>query len=398
MRGIVIKIIVLLIMLVTSACSLGLHETEGRYLVDHINSERNRNKDSENYYYADKYNIYSYSFKDGKVTECMHLEREDGYFIEDFAVYDEYLYYVKRNDTKYELYRMKQYTKEEELLLSANDMILFNGGKEFRYDDYFHIDVYKDYLFFAIVGKYEYICPIEGDILTESIKLHDLFEQDDWSGNIQQAVYDGIIVERYASSENAYEVSSIRDEQGYKILYSNMDNSIWVDETLVRFSKDADTEQAQYSLDETGLWNIVSIFKDDRYENSEIYDDYLTVENGKIIGLLSVSKHWAIYDELEQNMLDKDVLFELDIETGKSRKLYDTRNNLTKIIGYQNGIVYLVKNEKVYAHILETKEETELFELPKGLNYIIDWQADYLIVREEFCYGQDGDIVMVYPL
>ena len=177
-----------------------------------------------------------------------------------------------------------------------------------------------------------------------------------------------------------------------------MDNSIWVDETLVRFSKDADTEQAQYSLDETGLWNIVSIFKDDRYENSEIYDDYLTVENGKIIGLLSVSKHWAIYDELEQNMLDKDVLFELDIETGKSRKLYDTRNNLTKIIGYQNGIVYLVKNEKVYAHILETKEETELFELPKGLNYIIDWQADYLIVREEFCYGQDGDIVMVYPL
>ena len=104
------------------------HETEGRYLVNHINSERNRNKDSENYYYADKYNIYSYSFKDGKITECMHLEREDGYFIEDFAVYDEYLYYVKRDDTKYELYRMKQYTKEEELLLSANDMILFNGG------------------------------------------------------------------------------------------------------------------------------------------------------------------------------------------------------------------------------------------------------------------------------
>lgn len=190
----------------------------------------------------------------------------------------------------------------------------------------------------------------------------------------------------------------IRDEQGYKILYANMDNSIWVDETLVRFSKDVDTEQVQYSLNATGLWNKLSVFSDDRYENSEIYDDYLTVENGKIIGLLSVSRHWAVYDELEQNMLDKDVLFELDIETGKSRKLYDTRNNLTKIIGYQKGIVYLVKNEKVYAHTLETEEETELFELPKGLNYIIDWQADYLIIREEFCHGQNGDIVMVYSL
>lgn len=124
----------------------------------------------------------------------------------------------------------------------------------------------------------------------------------------------------------------------------------------------------------------------------------MTIEDGKIIGVLSVSRHWAEYKYLDQYNLDKDVLFELDIKNGESRKLLDTKNNLTKIIGYQNGIVYLVKNEKVYSHELETKEETELFDLPKGKDYIIDWQADYLIIREEFSYGQNGDIIAVYHL
>ena len=45
---------------------------------------------------------------------------------------------------------------------------------------------------------------------------------------------------------------------------------------------------------------------------------------------------------------------------------------------------------------MKTKEKTVLGEIPKGKDYIIDWQGGYLIIREDFTYGQNGDMVLVY--
>lgn len=399
MTKVLIKTVIMLLMLVTlTSCNFIPHETEGRYLVNQINSDNNRNKSDESYFYADNYNIYRYSFSQDETEICVRLDKEDGYFIKNYAVYEEKIYYIKSNGNMYELCCRNYISDSEEVLLSNNDMAQFNEGKQLGTYEYPAVDAYGGYLFFAIVEKYEYMCPIEGDIKTDSIHLNSLFESEGQSGDIQRAVYDGIVIERYVVSDGKYEIRSIKDIQGYKILYLNIEPSIGVDDKQIRFYKNWKTGDIWYQVDESVLRNIVSIFRGDEYKNSHINEDYLTIEDGKIIGVLSVSRHWAEYKYLDQYNLDRDVLFELDIETGESRILLDTKNNLTKIIGYQNGLVYLVKNEKVYSYELETKEKTELFDLPKGKNYIIDWQVDYLIIREEFFGEQNGDIIAVYQL
>lgn len=389
----------MLFMLITlTSCNSISHETEGRYLVNQINSDKNRNKSDESYFYADKYNIYRYAISDAGTTICVQLAKEDGYFIDDYAVYEDEIYYIKSNGNMFELRCMNYLSGSEELLLSNRDMAQFNEGKQLGTYEYPSVDAYGGYLFFAIVEKNEYMCPIEGDIKTDSFNLNSLFESEVSTGSMQRAVYDGIVIERHAVSENEYKICSIRDTQGYKILYPNIDPRIEVNDEQIHFFKNWETGDIWYQIDESVLRNTISIFRDDEYKNSYIDEEYLTIEDGKIIGVLSVSRHWAEYKYLDQYNLDRDVLFELDIETGESRILLDTKNNLTKIIGYQNGIVYTVKNEKVYSYELETKEKTELFDLPKGKNYIIDWQADYLIIREEFFGEQNGDIIAVYQL
>jgi len=389
--------LVLLVIISFLFQNIGPHETEGRYLVNHINSEENRCKDSENYFYTDKYNIYRYSLSSNENDICVQLEEEDGR-ISDYVVYDDSIYYVVENGTEYELFCTNWKTNETETVLTRDELPQFNGGNELEDTDYFCVDAYKDYLFFAISGEYEYMCSIAGDVLTDSIYLNDLFEADDRSGEIQRIIYDGIIIERGVVSEGEYDIRSIRDEHGYKILYIGEDNSKKVDERMVHFRWNRDLEEHQYQLDGENLWNGIAVLRDGMFSHAAIYEQFLTAEDRKIRGLISVSRHWAVYWDLYQADLDREVLFELDTETGKSRKLYATRNNLTKIIGYQDGILYLVKKEKVYKRDLETKEETVLFDLLKGYDYIIDWQSDYLIIREEFSYGQNGDIVMVYHL
>lgn len=141
--------IILLITLVS--CDFMPHETEGRYLVNQINSDNNRNKSGESYFYADKYNIYHYSISDAGTTICVQLAKEDGYFINDYAVYEDEIYYIKSNGNMQELCYMNYLSGREEVLLSNRDMAQFNEGKELGTDEYLAVDAYGGYLFFAIV-------------------------------------------------------------------------------------------------------------------------------------------------------------------------------------------------------------------------------------------------------
>lgn len=380
---------------VLSGCRMYRHETEGRYLVECINAEKNRYQDSQNYFYTDDYSIYCYSLNTGEINTYVEVDFDKNEEIMGFEAAKDILFYVKRTDKEYELIKVNCRTGEENLLLSYEDIIRFNGGEEI--EDTFFIRVYKEFILLATSDACVYICPMEGNIALESMHVNQLFEEDK-SGKMQQAVYEGMTIERYYCKElSCYRVAGIRDDEGRNIVFSNTP-SVTVDGRQICLYHDERREKYQYQAGgEERAYDIDALKKDD-LQASKFVEEHLTVNDEKIVGWISISNHPLERNILYQENLEKDVLFELDIETGKSRILLDTKNNLTKIIGYQNGIVYLVKNEKVCALKLETKEETELFALPKGKNYIIDWQADYLIIREEFSYEQNGDIIAVYQL
>lgn len=390
--------VLMLCLFLLSGCRSCAHETEGRYLVNYINSGKNRYQDAENYFYTDDYSIYCYSFKTGESKKCVEVDFDKNEEVMGFEVVEPVLFYVKRTDTEYELIKVDYQTEEETLLLSNEDIIRFNGGETLRkVENPFRISVYNDFILFATSDKNVYICPMEGNITLESIHVNQLFDEDK-SGNRQKVVYEGMTIERYYCRElSSYRVVEIRDEEGRSILFFDTP-SVIAGSRQIYFYHDEKTEKYQYRVAESErLYDIEALQKDD-LQASKIVEEHLTINDGKIIGWISISNHPLERNILYQRDLEKEVLFELDLATGKSKKLYGTRTNLTKIISYQDGILYLVKREKVYKRDLKTGKETELFDLPKGKDYIIDWQADYLIIREEFSYGQNGEIVKVYEV
>ena len=373
------------------------HMTEGGYLVNIINSNQNGYTDEENYFYKGLVSVRCYSLEDGSIE---YYANDKGYRVEDFAVWDGNIYYVRSNDDGFELWRQDIETGEKTMILSRENIETLKGvekldrGSIVTPKEYCWIDVYEDYLYFVISGGYEFISPIEGDFMQECIDISTLFQEDDLSGDIQKVIYDGITIERrYLSNGKRYDTIGIRDESGHKIMYKDSGTGILVNGKNVRFSKDAHTKDFKYRKD-GGEYHTITCLQEEIFKRSDIYEKYLTVENGKIIGWLSVSRHPNISWDLYQQDLEKDVLFELDIETGESQILYDTVNNLEKIIGYQDGIIYFAGNDKVYSHELDSGQEKVLFDLPGGQDYMIDWQAGYLIIQNE----DDIDDVIAYQV
>lgn len=374
---------------------------KGCYLVEHINSDANRNGDDTNYFYMNARGVFCYSLKDGSSTAYVYMDDSE-YMIDDFAVWNEYIYYVRENSEECELWKCNYKTGEETRLLSNEDITVLNNGKNLiRGKDgrgYFNIDVYEDYLYFAIMYLPEYICPIGGDILKDSFNISTLFQEDDKSGNIQQTEFEGIVIERYYNFDRErYETVGIRGKGGEKILYSYNEDSIIVDSKRVKFAKEAGTSDFQYSIDGEAGQHDIECLQQKNFECSKVKDKHLTVEEGRIIGIMSVSRHPNISYDLYQSDIDRDILFDLDIETGESWILYDTKSNQEKIIGYEEGTLYLVRDGKVYSHLLDGDQERELFELPEEEEYIIDWQAGYLIIRDKQHYNdKNGEVIIAY--
>ena len=104
----------------------------------------------------------------------------------------------------------------------------------------------------------------------------------------------------------------------------------------------------------------------------------MTVEDGKIIGLTS-----ALYNyPYVQSSLAFDFLFEVDPETGQVRILYSQKENMPRIIGYKDGMVYLMENYKLYREPIDGGERVELFDLPEENTMYFEWYGDYLMIRD----------------
>lgn len=75
------------------------------------------------------------------------------------------------------------------------------------------------------------------------------------------------------------------------------------------------------------------------------------------------------------------MLFRLNPETGESSILYKPGNNRTRIVGYQDGIIYLMESYKIYSQPIEDGgKRILLYELPEHTDYRFDWQGDHLLI------------------
>ena len=313
---------------------------DGNFKVRCINSrQRDRNSQLENkdYFYKSADGVV-YQYKLDTQEKKILYTTENSAKTCKFAI--PYLIYIyESSNYTYRINRVNLELKEEECLYETSRYV------------YPSLDIIDNDIYIQINDDEElitYRCPVDGDVATQ---LQQIDTTSHFSSNISTDN------EQYTHLAGRNIVVK-KDERTRVNMY---------------FSYQVEGEQEKF----------IDCFNKKGYANSRLVKGYLTAENeNEIKGIMSVSGNRRESVLLNQGDIVRDMLFELNIDTGESQILYDTKNNQTRIIGYEDGILYLFKNDyKVYKQPLSGGEATEILSIPKSNDVIFDWCEDYLIVR-----------------
>ena len=231
--------------------------------------------------------------------------------------------------------------------------------------------------------EYFYVCPVDKDLKTDCVEVNDLFPEEDRTGMEQEILYQGLRIKRqYDEEKERYEITGLLEmESGRSLFTFGQKCTIKAGEKLVALSCKRDVRNCPYWVEGDPKEYGIKCLNRDEYKYSEIQQDKLAVENGEIIGLVHAVKNIRCNPSgIRQEQLRYDVLFKLDPETGESSILYKARNNRTRVIGYQDGVIYLLKNFRIYTQDVENGKRELFLKLPRDNSYTFDWQGDHLIV------------------
>lgn len=368
--------------------------SRGQYEILRLSSESNIRGNEEDYYirYMNSEKILRYSFEREEATEY-YIEVPEGQFIKNGgAVVGNQIYYVLSDDT---VRRFDCGEQVDEEVLSREDILKIYGEEDMPDSVGVSIKKSERCLLLMINGydaeEHLYICPIDGDLKKDFTEVNDLFSKEDQTGIEQIVLYQGIRIKRYYDTEKEkYEIIELGEEGNGRALYFfDSRYTIKADQKLVTLYHEWSASDYSYSVEGDARDYKIDCLNEDEYKYARITEDNLTMEKGEIIGLLHVPINLR-RDPLNpsQKELKYDVLFRLDPETGENSILYRARNNRTRIIGYQDGVIYLMNNYRIYTKTVESGETKLFLKLPRDTSYKFDWQGDYLIVMRGYeIYG-----------
>ena len=363
-------------------------QNQRNHKIIRLNSESNVRETEEDFFFRYEYPgiVHSYSFETGETTDY-HIELPEGKYITgDLVVVDDWIYYVMSDTVRRFNYRKQ----EDEEILSIEDIHRMFEQKEFP--EYARLVIKRagKCLLLTLdeyMREYIFVCPVNGNLKTDCTEVNDLFPEENKTGMEEEIVYQGIRIKRYYDiEEERYNITAVGEAESGRALLGNIQKcTIRVDEKLITLGHKSDEWGFFYCVEGEPEEYTIDCLDYSDYQNSVIQKDKLTVENGEIIGLLHVVKNRYCdpYDPPQRD-LKYDILFRLNPETGESGILYSAENSRSRIIGYQDGIVYFMKDYKIYTQTIGNRKKELFFELPEQSDYIFDWQGDYLIVVCEY--------------
>lgn len=360
----------------------GRDRSENQYTVQRLSAESNIKGDEEKYVLQKGNQIILYSFETGETTEYS-LEATEAAGRSGLIVGTN-LYSVMPDGTV-RRFDLEKQTDEE--LLSEEDICSMCGLADLPDESDVTLTRTRKNWLLTIGGSDEeawyYTCPIDRELKTDCVEVNALFLEEDRTGREQIVLYRGMRVRRYFDTKKEeYQIIELGEKAGRPIFFNaepKYTTTIRVDGKLVSLGYQRD--DISYWVDGDPEEHRISCLDMDAFYASVRQPVKLTTENGEIIGLTHVIKNFRCDSwDPPQDELQYDVLFRLDPQTGKNGILYSPWNNLTRIIGYQDGMIYLLRDFKIYSRTVENEEEKLIAELPEDTYYKFDWQGDYLVV------------------
>lgn len=367
------------------ACLYGLDlagveekKVEERYVVTRLGAKSSRRGGEEDYIFWRGNKIILYTLETGKTAEY-EFEKPERKGIEPGVIIGSQAYYAL---TDHSVRRFDWEKQTDEEIFSEKEILDMCGWEEWPEASYIYIKRSKDCFWLQVCSggvirdtdiwseAHIYICPVEGDMKTDCMEVNTLFPEEDRTGRDQVIRYQDLRIRRYYDERSqVYRISELREAK-QRIIFRK-----WGQFSYHMAGKPEERE--------------ITCLSQDSYSYAHLQDNDITEENGEFIGLLQVPKNIRC-DPINppQDELKYDVLFRLEPQTGESSILYSPWNKSTRIIGYQDGMIYLLRNFKIYSRAVESEEEKQIAELPKDTYYEFDWQGDYLIViNRDGIYG-----------
>ena len=186
--------------------------------------------------------------------------------------------------------------------------------------------------------------------------------------------------ESYPSSEGHYIINSINNETAY--IADSGEVEIKIDDMQINiYSMLLDDESGAIAYRINGEMQGIECLEDKKYNDCYLAPTSITVDDGEIIGLVQVPRtRDGGYDSF-QRYLDYDLLFELDPTTGESDIFYETEGNYQRIVGYDEGTVYLYENNRIYELDLSNNKKSLLQEIEPYEELEFDWTEEGLTIN-----------------
>ena len=349
------------------------------YRIVCLNSEKNTVDSEEIYFFADERYIYQYNFEteETKLIYEAHIEEMP---IRSVSVYGDYLYFEDDNER---VHRYNYRTNEDEMLLKYEDYIV-------------EMDICNGYLIYRTGSGHCFLYSVTGNT-EEPISVESIFEgkADKTNSDIQIITYEGMDIYGYFEADTGERIIGIRNhENGKELVPPEKDFTLRDGRCLRMWGRKSGRKLTCYArYEDDDEWYEITCLDDKNLGTEpEFYEKYMTQEGNEVICLLQ--KNTSKYGRMRQKYSLGDILFKWNIETGESSILYETSNRSTRIIGYKNGNIYLLHNNRVSVQSVDGGKREKLFRIPMGKEiYYFDWQGDYLIVT-----GADGKVLKAYKV
>lgn len=354
-------------------------DKSGYYEVYKINSKISYNISGlvcsdgiSNYVYSDGI-IYRYnnSIEDSEpMVDTAKVSKTNDLNPLDFAATNNYLYFI----IDWKLYRTDLKTKETIQLFSESEEIFGDVVSE------------KDGVYITIDSKTEPTYWLEdGNTDFKSLfKIQDLFSKDEKFLNIRGynnyvSLYrNKLILGDDRLGSNNIQIIGFFSKTDNKTIYLNgraADDHFILAGKIYNLTKDG-----YYEIGSQNIYPITALSEYDDSRFSLVPGHYV-VENNKLYILVQCAKPPKVVNPHQSDSIF-DSLIEVDPISGNSKELFKTKSNMSRIVAYEEGIVYLFREYQISAYNLETEEEEKLADLPERDSLAFDCVNGKILVYE----------------
>ncbi len=169
---------------------------------------------------------------------------------------------------------------------------------------------------------------------------------------------------------------------------TNVVRRVSTDGTLIEICKEYDNSEFTCTVNESS--HSISALSNYGGKESGL-TDFFVIEGDTIIGVFQITKGTrglTTTNLIRERELKKELLVSINYKTGDSVILFNTKNNKTRIIGYSNGNIYLLKDSKIIRQNLSDNSEKEIYTLTYDGNKQLSfsWVGNRLIIFDEYYY------------